>query len=307
MQEILTDIFLFFIAPGFLMTAALGLLACWLDRKITARLQYRKGPPWYQPLADILKLLGKEQIVPAGANLPVFLGAPLLGLTAVTLVSLILWLPNFNQQSTFVGDLIVVIYLLMIPSLALIIGSSASRNPLAALGGSREMKLVLAYELPFIIAIFTAVMKCNTILLGGLINWQVNSGMVIGSWSGFLAFLVCTLVIQAKLGTVPFDLAEADQELAAGSLIEYSGPALAVFKLTRAMLYLVLPLLLMTVFLGGIGNWWQFLLKYFIILLVLILRKNVNPRLRIDQALRLFWGPVTAIALGAFVLALFGW
>ena len=135
-------------------TAVLGLLATWIDRKVTARVQYRVGPPWYQSFMDFLKLMGKETIIPSAAHKRVFLLAPLVGLVGITLVSFILWQMNMYPAKTFLGDLIVVLYLSILPSIALIIGGSASGNPLASLGASREMKLLLAYELPFLLAIF---------------------------------------------------------------------------------------------------------------------------------------------------------
>jgi len=293
------------IMPGFLFTAVVGLLATWVDRKVTARLQYRVGPPWFQPFADVAKLLGKETMVPEGASRLVFLGAPLLGLSAVTLVGTMLWTLNVDRSASFVGDLIVLIYLLTLPSLGVIIGASASRNPLAALGASREMKLILAYELSFILALFTVVLKTGTLLIGGIVNYQAVHGLTITSLSGAIAFLVALLVAQAKLGAVPFDIPEAEQELAGGAFIEYSGPALAVFRLTRAMLYFIVPSLLVTLFLGGIDAW--FIVKYAAVLTLIILIKNTNPRLRIDQAIRFFWGPVTVVAMIGFALALAGW
>jgi len=302
----------YLIFPGFVFTALVGLLATWIDRKVSARVQWRQGPPWFQPFMDILKLLGKETIVPENASKMIFFGAPLVGLAVATLVSTILGLASTNPQLTFVGDLIVVLYLLTIPSTALIIGGSASGNPIAAIGSSREMKLILAYELPFIIAVFTLISKVGSISLGSILQYQASHGMLIGSVSGCLAFVVVLLVIQAKLGIAPFDIAEAEQEIMAGPLLEYSGPALALFRLTKAMLYWTLPLLMQILFLGGInltsvvGVLW-FILKYVIILTLIILIKNTNPRIRIDQAVRFFWGPVVVIAILAFVLSIFGW
>jgi NADH-quinone oxidoreductase subunit H len=295
------------IAPGFLVTAAAGLLTCWADRKISARLQWRQGPPWYQPLADILKLLGKEVILPEGAAKTVFLGAPLVGLAAVTLVSTMLWLPPLG----FIGDLIVVLYLLTIPSTALIIGGSASRNPLAAIGASREMKLILAYELPFLLVVLTVADKAGSLLLGQIVAYQTANGLLLFKPSGLLAGLAALLVVQAKLALAPFDIPEAEQELMGGPLLEYSGAPLAVFKLTRAMLFYILPVFLIILFLGGVdlsslaGAGW-FLVKYLVIVILITLIKNTNPRLRIDHAVRLFWGPVTIMAAAGFVLALLG-
>ncbi|MFA6549300.1 MAG: complex I subunit 1 family protein [Candidatus Margulisiibacteriota bacterium] len=278
----------------FLLTIIVGMLATWVDRKVTARLQYRIGPPWFQPFADFCKLMGKETMVPSGVSQMVFLGAPLIGLAGAALVSAILLTPGAG----FVGDIIVVIYLLILPSLAVMLGGSASRNPLAALGSSREMKLVLSYELPFLLAVFTVMFKAGSILFSAV------HGIPVLSFSGALAFLAALLAVQAKLGVVPFDIAEAEQEIAAGALIEYSGPPLAVFRLTRAMLYFVLPTFLVMLFLGGMDLW--FPLKYVAVLTLIILIKNTNPRLRTDQAVRFFWGPVTGMAAVGFILALMG-
>jgi len=297
-------IFNYLIFPGFLFCSVVGLLATWVDRKVTARLQYRVGPPWFQPFADLAKLLGKETIVPEGGIKSVFLGAPLVGLAGVILVGTMLWSISLGPGRTFIGDLIVVMYLLTLPALAGIIGGSAARNPLAAIGASREMKLLLAYELPFILAAATVISRTKTIQLGMIVGYQSANGPLLWSLSGLLAFCAALFVVQAKLGAVPFDLAEAEQEIAAGAIIVYSGPALAVIKLTRAILYFVLPLFLTVLFLGGIDAW--FPLKYLTVLMLIILIKNTNPRLRIDQALRFFWGPVTILAAVAFILALLG-
>ena len=134
----------YLIFPGFLFSAVVGLLAGWVDRKVTARIQWLVGPPWHQNFTDILKLLGKETIVPEGAKFT-FLFSPYLGLLSVVLVAALLGEGIIFPLQGFVGDLIVVLYLLTIPAIALIMGGSSSRNPLASVGVSREMKLVLAY------------------------------------------------------------------------------------------------------------------------------------------------------------------
>lgn len=303
-------LFYFLIIPGFLFTALIGLVTTWIDRKVSARVQWRQGPPWFQPFADVLKLLGKETIIPEDGSKITFLSAPLIGLAAATLVSTMLWLLNADPKATFVGDLIVIIYLLTLPSLALIIGGSASRNPLSALGASREMKLILAYELPFILAAFTVVAKTGSILIGNIATYQASHGLIAFSFSGAIAFMVTLLAVQAKLGYAPFHIAEAEQEIMGGALLEYSGPPLLAFKLANAMLFFTLPVFMITLFLGGIdlSSWlgilW-FVIKYVSIVTLIILIKNTNPRIRIDQAVRFFWGPVTVAAAIGFILALF--
>jgi NADH-quinone oxidoreductase subunit H len=304
--EFMEILFNYLIFPGFLFSAIIGLLSGWVDRKVTARVQWRKGPPWYQNFMDIIKLLGKETIVPHQAKLT-FLAAPLFGLLSVVLVATILGRIIIFPFQSFIGDLIVILYLLIIPAIALIIGASASRNPLASVGASREIKLVLAYELPFILSVIAVIIKSGgTIQLGQIINHQINFGSYVASWSGALAFITAILCTQAKLGFVPFDMSEAEQEIMAGVLIEYSGLPLAIFKLTKAVLLYTMPLLLISLFMGKNLNPFFLAGKYVLILVVIILIKNTNPRLRIDQALKFFWGPVSILALASVILALLG-
>jgi NADH-quinone oxidoreductase subunit H len=205
-----------------------------------------------------------------------------------------------------VGDLIVALYLLVIPSLAIILGGLASGNFLATAGASREMKLVLAYELPFLICMAVVILR------GGMSVRLVEVARTpaIGSVSGAIAGVICLLCVQAKLGFVPFDVAEAETEIMSGPYIEYSGAPLAVFKLNQAILLFTLPVFLITVFLGGLKfEGWSILwsvLKYVAIIVLIVVIKNTNPRVRIDQALRFFWRYLTPLAVVCFVLAALG-
>jgi NADH-quinone oxidoreductase subunit H len=303
-------IYLFYLLVfGFFVTAVLGLLTSWLDRKLTARIQYRVGPPLLQPLTDILKLLGKETTIPAGGARLTFLLAPIVGLVSVMLVSTILWINTINPQQTFIGDVIVVIYLLLIPSISIAMGGFASANPLASLGASREIKLILSYELPFILAILVAVIQSDfSIRLGDILTAQAQNGFVALSWSGGLALLVGVICTQAKLGLVPFDIPEAETEIAHGVLIEYSGAALAAYRLMKNMLLFTLPFFIVIIYLGGLGGGGIHLvygiLKYLGIVALLTVIRNTNPRLRIDQIIKFFWGPMTLLAFVAVLLAL---
>ncbi len=293
--------------PGFVFTAVIGLLSSWFDRKLSARLQWRVGPPWYQSFADVLKLLGKETVVPQGSARMTFLGAPYVGFAAVIVVATIVWMASIRPDSGFIGDLIVVLYLLYVPSLALIVGGSASRNPFAALGASREMKLMLAYEVSFLLAVFTLLVKNGGIVsLGDMVSYQQAGGAMLSQGiSCVIAFIVAIIYVPAKLAMGPFDIPEAECELIAGPYTEYSGAPLAVFKLTKAMLLCLLPVLVITLFLTTAWNPWA-ILWYVLFLVVLVLIKNTNPRLRIDQALRFFWGPVLVLSVVGIILATLG-
>ncbi|MHC4750703.1 MAG: respiratory chain complex I subunit 1 family protein [Planctomycetota bacterium] len=329
--QLMNILFWIVIVPG---TIVLGLVACWIVRKVSALVQWRVGPPLLQPFYDVMKLMGKEILVPKEAQRNVFLTTPLMGLVGTLLLSVMLWRITI-AQTAFVGDIIVAIYLMVLPSLALILGSSASSSPHAAVGTSREMKLVMGYELPLILALIVVIIK--------------TGGQLI-SISGMLAFLIALLCVQAKLGFVPFDIAEAETELGSGVLMEYSGALLAVWKLMQAVMLVALPLFLVMIFLGGISInsfagintpvavsalvifigariffrrskfidvssllifigacIWAGLGKYVLILVLLILIKNTNPRVRIDQAMKFFWIYCGIALVAAVVLASIGY
>jgi len=308
---ILTSLFRLVVFPGLLFTAVAGMLASWVDRKVTARIQWRVGPPLLQPLYDFVKLLGKETIVPAGGSRVLFLGAPLVGLAGVTLAATLLGTAVLWPEAGFTGDLIVVLYLLVLPALAVILGGIASRSPLASVGASREMKLVLSYELPLILVLVVPIVKSGGLLrLSELLAYQGSHGAFAASLSGVLALLAAIPCLQGKLALVPFDQAEAETEIMGGALIEYSGAPLAVFKLTKAMMLVVMPCFLIVVLWGGLGSSVGSALlgagKYLVLLVVVILIRNTNPRLRIEHAMRFFWLPVTALALLAVAVAVLG-
>jgi NADH-quinone oxidoreductase subunit H len=190
-------------------------------------------------------------------------------------------------------------------------GGFASRNPLASLGASREMKLVLGYELPFILAILVTVIKSGfTFRLGEILTFQAQNGAFVRSWSGTLALIVAIICMQAKLALVPFDIPEAETEIVGGPLIEYSGSGLAIYRLMKNMLMFTVPFFLIIVFMGGLRldgiHLLYGVLKYIGLVALMTVIRNTNPRVRIDQAVKFFWGPVTIIAIIAIILALLG-
>jgi len=311
MNEILQNLLWVLVFPGLVFSVVCGLVAMWVVRKVTALIHHRIGPPVLQPAYDVLKLLGKETLIPQAGQKTIFIIAPMLGFAASVVLVTLLWLGNFAPDRPWVGDVIVAVYLAAIPSLALILGGSASASPHASIGSSREIKLVISYELALVLALIVALIK----VLGTGADRPLSLGTLAGqapiaSVSGVLAFLVSVLCVQAKLGLVPFDIAEAETEIAGGVLIEYSGALLALWQLMQAVCLVALPLFVVTVFLGGFGTTVGGLLggigKLVLVWVLLILIKNTNPRVRIDQAMKFFWfvcGPVLVIAI---VLAMIG-
>ena len=289
-------------------TLVLGLISKWVDRKVTARIQWRVGPPWYQPLVDVIKLLGKETIIPESARNTGFFVLPVLGFAAVCAASAILWHANMYPGEGFFGDTIVVLYLLTVPCLTMVLGGSSSGNPLAAVGAAREIKLMLAYELPLLIVILAALVGAESSFGLGEVKLSETTGILptIGCVVGFIVALLCA---QAKLGLVPFDMAEAECEIATGMFIEYSGPLLALIHITKTMLLAIMPIFLVTVFWNGfsfatVGAGAASVGKYVLVLVVFTLVRNTNPRVRIDHALRFFWFGMTPLAIIALVLSM---
>ena len=305
-MNIVRILFQYIVFPGFIFTGIVGLFLTWIDRKVTARVHWRVGPPWFQPYADFLKLLLKETIVPEGSSKTLFLLAPLLGVISMSILAVMLFSMNFNPTGTFIGDLIVIIYLLALPPIGIILGGSASKNVLAGVGASREMTQYFAYELPFLVAVAIVILKAGgSIKFGEIILAQQANGPFLYSLSGVIAAVIILLCIQAKLSFVPFDIPEAEQEIMAGPYVEYSGVTLAMYKLARAMMLFLLPLFLISLLWGGFADWWA-IPKFLLIVVLIVLIKNTNPRLRIDQALKFFWIGLGILSIIGLVLAYYG-
>ena len=305
------SLFYFFVYPGLLFMAVTGGLLSWFDRKITARVQFRKGPPLLQPFWDFLKLLlVKETILPRQGSRFVFLAAPLLALFGASMAGLFILLPLFNIETGFRGDIIVIFYLLTLPSFSYITGSLASGNPIAAVGASREMKLIISYELTFLLVVAAVIMKSGQEFdLNSIIAAQQSDKPFIGSISGVLLFIAGLFCIQAKLGLVPFDMPEAEAELASGIYIEYSGPPYAMIRLAKYIMLFILPAFIVALLMNGMtpgtGILW-FILKLIGIVLLVTLIRNTNPRLKIKQASSFFLIWMNLLVIIAIVLNAFG-
>lgn len=310
------SLFHIFVFPGLLFVVVVGLLLAGIDRKVLARMQKRVGPPILQPTYDFFKLLGKETIVPHAANRTVFMAAPVIGF--VSLAVLALFVPVFGY-SAFSGsaDLIVVLYLLTIPAVALIIGGSSSGNPYAGIGISREMVTMMSYELPLIIVLLTVAKKAGgdhlCFSIQEIVAWQAANGSTLLHWSMIPAALAMLLVIPAEVGTQPFDVAEAETEICEGALIEYSGAPLAMFKLNTAMKMFIMTSLFVCLFLGGINTGIVALNALILVVLCIVLTvltmttiHAICARLKIEHLFKFYWTIVAGLAAVSLILVWFG-
>ena len=307
------------IFPGFLFCFLAGMLLCGIDRKVVAKMQKRVGPPILQPFYDFFKLLGKETIVPAAASKVVFLAAPLVGFAALVVIQLFIPVFTFTVFSG-VADVIVILYLLLIPAMAAILGGAASGSPYAGVGLSPEMVTIISCELPLVL-ILLAVGKTVGSFLGTGITfsltdiaaYQAANGSLITKASMIPAAIAMLLVIPGETGNHPFDAAEAETEICEGLLAEYSGAPLAVYKLTHAVKMLTLTSLFVALFLGGIGTGIMlvdgiilFLLCVVLTILTISLVHAVTARLKIEQIFKYYWTVVSGLALISLVLAWYG-
>ncbi|MEM4245794.1 MAG: complex I subunit 1 family protein [Candidatus Bathyarchaeia archaeon] len=293
------------IYPGLAFSSFAGLLFTWLQRKLTARFQWRVGPPVYQPFADLGKLLTKETIIPEEAVKPVFVAAPIISLSSVITAMLLIPMGLSETALSSSGDLLVVMYLLIMPSLALILGGAASGNPYGSLGSGRKVTLVIGYELVMAVALLSVAVGAGSLRL-------VEISLSRFGWLCPLSAASFFMVIFAKTGLPPFDQPEAKTEIMGGVLSEYSGSGLALFKLSHAVLRFALVSLMVTLFFPGpfsgpLGSrpWdvaWH-LTKILIIFFFLSMVSALSPRLRIDQALRSCWKYLFTLALANLIFA----
>jgi len=286
--------------PGGLFALVLGLTLKGLDRRLAARLQARVGPPLAQPLYDLVKLAKKRTMLPDSANETLFLGAPLVGAVSMALAAALVPIAGFYTPDPMLGDLLVLLYLLTVPAVVLMIAGSASGSPFGAIGFSREMAMMLAYEGPLVLVVAAVAMRTGmgmggvvSFSLTDIIAYQQNHGAFLFDpvmWPALLAFLA---FYPANLGIIPFDIPEAETEVLEGPLLEYSGPALGLFKVMSALKAVVVLGLGVALFFPiaptGVAGLLVQLAKLVILMLVGVTVVRVScGRMRIDQAFRFF-------------------
>ena len=307
------------IFPGFLFCFLAGMLLCGIDRKLVARMQKRVGPPILQPFYDFFKLCGKETIVPASASKTTFLMAPLVGLAALVVIQLFIPVFSFSAFSGM-ADVIVILYLLLIPAMSIILGGAASGSPYAGVGLSREMVTIISCELPLVLVLLAVAKTVGSAMgtglcfsLSDIAAYQAMNGSLITKLSMIPAAVAMLLIIPGETGNHPFDAAEAETEICEGLLAEYSGAPLGVFKLSHAIKMLTLTSLFVALFLGGLGTGIVALDGIILFLLCVVLTAvsisfvhAITARLKIEQIFKFYWTLVTGLALISLVLAWYG-
>jgi len=226
---ILQAIFYLSIFPGFLFQFLCGWAFEWLDRKLIARFQRRVGPPWYQPLADWIKLIGKENILPSGSNAAVLAVLTIISLGAVLTAGIYVPVARFSPLG-FQGDLIVILFLLSVPTLAYYLVGMASIGIYSILGGSRSILQYFSYEVPLLLTLSGPAIMAGSWSIQDIMNAQIDMGPFILFQP--LGFILAIVGLIGKLKRDPLDIPKAKSEVVAGPLTEVTGAKLAFWRLT---------------------------------------------------------------------------
>ncbi|UCD43260.1 MAG: NADH-quinone oxidoreductase subunit NuoH [Chloroflexota bacterium] len=290
------------------------IMLVWIERKMVARFQDRLGPnrvgPFgiIQPIADVIKLLIKEDILPDGADRFIFNIAPIFALATV----LLLWAVVPFAPTIIGADInVAVLYIVAIGSigtLAIIMAGWASNNKYALLGAFRTVALLIAYEVPMVIALLVPVLLARSMGMQTIVAAQ-------SPWYIFvvpLAALILFVSSIAELGRTPFDISEAESEIVAGFHIEYTGMKFGLFYAGELLHALTVSALIATLFLGGwrgpfvdqvpiLGPVYLFIKAFLVYYLIMWVRYSF-PRIRIDQMLGFNWKFLTPLALFLLVV-----
>lgn len=281
------------IFPGLLFLFVFGLIAEYVDRKLCARLQNRIGPPWFQPLADFLKLIGKQDLIPRDADVKVFKLMPIVALTST--ITAYLYIPVWSYQAlySFNGDLIVVFYLLMIPTITFFLGGWYSRSIYSMVGAIRSLTQLFAYEVPLFLTILASAILANSWSLSEIVRFYSAHP---GYWAfNLLGFVIALISLLGKLEKVPFDIPEAETEIVGGAFTEYSGKYLAFFRTAMNIEMVVCASLLAAVFLpfglqlSSLGCFIVYLIQVLFIISMISLLRSLFARLRLDQMINFCW------------------
>lgn len=302
-------VLLFFPSGLFLLLS--GLFYEWVDRKLVARFQNRLGPRWFQPLADTVKLLAKEEIIPHGVHPGLFVSLPVIALASALAAALYTPLFGLQPAFTFRGDLIVTLYLLSVMTFCLGLAGANTVTRFSLIGATRTLTQLFSYEAPFLLALLGPAIAAGTWQIAGINEFaQGNLWLIVSQPIGFVVALIG---LMGKLELPPFDAPEAETEIVAGAMTEYSGRGFALFRIGKNVELVVGLTLVAAFYLGGLANPLEFLIKTLVLLLVIAALQTLFARLRIDQTVGLWWRlgalvallQLLAIIAGRYIGALF--
>ena len=297
----LTSLTSLLILPAGLTLILVGMFYEWVDRKLVARFQNRVGPRWFQPFADVVKLLAKEQITPKVVNPFLFFGLPVIAVSGALTAALYVPLIGLAPARSFPGDLIVTIYLLSLLTLCIGLAGWNTSSRFSLIGATRALTQLFAYEAPFLLALLGPALAAGAWQINLINNYARDHWMAISQPVGFIVALIG---LMGKLELPPFDAPEAETEIVAGALTEYSGRGLALFKIGKSIELIVGITLVSAFYLGGLHGILPFLLKTLGVLFLMSMLQSLLTRLRIDQTVGMWWRFVSIFVLAQILLTI---
>ena len=304
-MELLGSLITIFIFPGFLFLLIYSLVFEYLQRKVTARLQGRIGSPWYQPLADLLKLFGKEDLATMGADHNMVAVLPLVSLAAMC--TAFIYIPMWGAQVAFgfEGDLIVVLYLLLVPTITAFLAGRYSASLSAKAGSMRLLTQLLAFEVPLFMALLAPAILVGSWSLSAIVAYYNANPLFI--FLNLPALAVALLAVLGKLERLPFDAPNAKTAAASGVFMEYGGRLYAFFRLSFSAELVVICSLISAIFLPLYVNnlllgMLFFVLRTLVVLFILTVLRALTVRLRVEQMVRLCWRYLMPLALAQVII-----
>ncbi|HML24511.1 MAG TPA: NADH-quinone oxidoreductase subunit H [Aggregatilinea sp.] len=285
--------------PGGLCLILAGMAYEWVDRKLVARFHNRIGPRWFQPLADNIKLLAKEEIVPDGVDPRLFVALPVIALAGALTAALYVPIFGLRPADSFDGDLIVAIYMLSLLTLCTGLAGANTLDRFSLIGATRTLTQLFSYEAPFLLALLGPAIVAKSWQIDEIAHYAENHALLLTQPIGFVVALIG---LMGKLELPPFDAPEAETEIVAGALTEYSGRGLALFHLGKGIELIIGLTLVAAFYLGGVANPIWFLLKTLLLLGLLAGLQSLLARLRIDQTVGLWWRYGTLLVLVQFLI-----
>ena len=279
----------------------------WLERKVIARIQDRFGPTrvgkygLLQPIADGIKMLTKEDVVPAGADRLLHLLAPIvIVVPALLLFAVLPFGPRLIVTDLNTG-LLFFLAVTSTQTIAIFMAGWGSHSKFPLLGAIRTAAQIAAYEVPMVLSVATVAMIAGTLSTVGIVEAQAARWFIATPW-GFTAFIIFLLCALAEVNRTPFDLPEAESELVGGFHTEYSGMKFALFYMAEFLGAFAISALGATLFLGGwrgpwLPGWLWVLIKTYGLVFVMIWIRGTWPRFRIDQLMAFAWKCLLPVAL----------
>lgn len=305
------------IFPGFTFILFFTMFCDWVERKIEARMQNRVGPAVagphgiLQPLADFMKLLTKEDIVPLDAKQILFKVSPIISFSVLVFAMSLLPIDGSSAipDAGFSGDLIFIMALVTIANFLLFLSGWASSNPYGSIGATRVLTQFLGYDIPLMILALGPAFLAGSLSIAGIAAGQFLPFIVLAPW----AFVLFVITLQAELEKDPFDIPHADSEVVGGLETEYCGGKLAFLHLTRDVQIVFGAALVVELFLGGpygpvffgVPEFWYtlwFVLKLLVVVVISEYLTTLFARLRIDQVVTANWKILLPLSLAAFAL-----